>query len=120
MSFTLNDVYVKTFEARNKWRNILLALKVNPATIDSIGVKWRDNPDDCYREGLAEWLRGGEKKWSDVMEALSSPTVGHSGIARALEGSYVHQEKGSGGKEDRTPASNVVQSDSHDRLDKSC
>ncbi len=116
MSFTLNGVYTKTYKARNKWRNILLALKVDHATIDSIGAKWRDNPDNCYREGLDVWLRGEEKSWKDVVEALSSRTVGHSGIARALEESYVHQEEKRGGTGDQTTASNVVQRDSpHDR-----
>ena len=109
MSFTLNGVYTKTYKARNKWRNILLALKVDNATIDSIGAKWRDNPDNCYREGLDVWLRGEEKSWKDVVEALSSPTVGHSGIAKEI---YVHQEKEKGGTGDQTTVSNVVQRDS--------
>ncbi len=78
-----------TFEARNKWRNILLNLKVNIATIESIGSKFRDNPDECYREGLVEWLKGEERSWEDVVEALSSPIVGHSDIATTIERNHI-------------------------------
>ena len=81
----LNEVYVATFDARAKWRNILLMLAVPPGTIDSIGIKWREDPDGCYREGLQEWLKGGERSWKHVVEALSSPTVGFSYIARTIE-----------------------------------
>ena len=81
----LKKVYLVTFDARVKWRNILLVLDVSPATINNVGTKWRDNPDDCYREGLSEWLTGGERSWEDVMGALSSPIVGFSYIARTIE-----------------------------------
>ncbi|XP_064407556.1 probable serine/threonine-protein kinase roco6 isoform X5 [Halichondria panicea] len=81
----LGDLYIATFDARIKWRNFLLVLKIPSDTIDSIGTKWRDDPDDCYREGLKEWLKGGERSWEDVFKALSSPIVGHSDIARTIE-----------------------------------
>ncbi|XP_064407251.1 uncharacterized protein LOC135352068 isoform X3 [Halichondria panicea] len=81
----LGDLYIATFDARIKWRNFLLVLKISSDTIDSIGTKWRDDPDDCYREGLKEWLKGGERSWEDVVKALSSPIVGHSDIARTIE-----------------------------------
>ena len=81
----LKKLYLVTFDARIKWRNILLILDVPSDTIDSIGTKWRDNPDECYREGLKEWLKGGKRSWEDVIKALSSPIVGHSDIARTIE-----------------------------------
>ena len=92
MSITVADlkkVYKTTFEARNEWRNILLELEVSSATIRSIGVRYHDDPKDCYREGLSEWLEGGERSWGDLVEALSSTTVGHSGIAMAIERDYI-------------------------------
>ena len=97
MSITLsnlNKVYRTTFGARNKWKNILLELEVNSTTIDAIGTEWRGNPEDCYREGLKEWLEGGERGWSDLVEALSSPTVGHSDIAMVIERDHL-QSSGS-------------------------
>ncbi len=90
----LNKVYLAMFDARAKWRNILLMLEVPPGTIDSIGVKWRENPDDCYRDGLKEWLKSGERSWKHVVEALSNPTVGHSDIARTIERDHHVQSTG--------------------------
>ncbi|XP_064389668.1 kelch-like protein 17 [Halichondria panicea] len=81
----LGKLYIATFDARVKWRNFLLVLEISSDTIDSIGTKWRDDPDDCYREGLKEWLKGGERSWEDVVKALSSPIVGHVHIARTIE-----------------------------------
>ncbi len=85
----LNKVYLATFDARIKWRNILLMLKVSAATLKTIGNEWSNNPEDCYREGLSEWLNGGEGSWRDIIKALSSPTVGHSDIARTVEKDHV-------------------------------
>ena len=81
----LNKVYLATFEARIKWRNILLMLEVSAATIRSISREWNNDPDDCYREGLLEWLNEGERSWQSMVKALSSPTVGHVHIARTIE-----------------------------------
>ena len=86
----LNKVYLATFDARVKWRNILLMLEVSAATLETIDTKCSNNPDDCYREGLLEWLKGGERSWRDIVKALSSPTVGHSDIARTVEKDHVH------------------------------
>ena len=63
----------------------MLVLKIPSDIIDRIGKDWSNNPDDCYREGLKEWLKGGERSWEDVVKALSSPIVGHSDIARTIE-----------------------------------
>ncbi len=81
----LKKLYLVTFDARIKWRNILLILDVPQAAIDSIGKEWSNNPDECYREGLKEWLNEGEKSWEDMVEALSSPIVGDVHIARTIE-----------------------------------
>ena len=92
MSITIADlrkVYKATFEARNEWKNILLELEVSSANIDNIGVRCRDNPKDCYREGLKEWLEGGEISWKDLVEALSSPTVGHNVVATVIVRDYI-------------------------------
>ncbi len=85
MEFTLNNVYRLTYDARDEWRNILVGLEMSSATIRSIGMQWRDKPDDCYREGLTEWIRGGERDWVFVLDALSSPTVGHKALARKIK-----------------------------------
>ena len=92
MSITKDDlkkVYRITFEARYEWKNILLELLVSSATIKSIGVSCHKNPKDCYREGLSEWLEGGERRWGDLVAALSSPAVGHIDIAMAIDRDYI-------------------------------
>ncbi len=90
-SITTDDlckVYSETFEVRSKWQNVLLALGVGIHSIDSISKKWRDDPGDCYREGLSEWLNGGERSWEDIVHALSSPTVGSTAIASKIKKKY--------------------------------
>ena len=92
MSLTILDlkkVYRTTFEAKTEWKNILLELEVSSATIKSIGTRCQDDPKECYREGLSEWLEGGERSWGDLVEALSSPTVGRSDIAMVIEREYI-------------------------------
>ena len=62
----------------------MLELGFTADEIDGIRKTFQNDPDDCYREGLSEWLKGGERSLKDLMEALSSPTVGHSDIAESL------------------------------------
>ena len=59
------------------------------ATIERIRVRCRDHSDHCYREGLTEWLEGGERSWGDLVKALSSPTVGRSDIAMVIERDFL-------------------------------
>ena len=56
-------------------------------------MRCHNNPDDCYREGLALWLDDGEKSWGDLVIALSSPTVGHKDVARQIERDYIHSTR---------------------------
>ena len=92
MSITIADlkkVYKATFGARNEWQNILLELEVSSATIDSIEITRQGNSSHCFRDGLSEWLTGGVRSWGDLVEALSSPTVGHSDIAMVIKRDYM-------------------------------
>ncbi len=90
----LRDVYEVTYEAREKWANVLLALDVSNPTIESIRSKFHSNPDDCYRQGLSQWLQEGEKSWNDVARAMSSPIVGHKDIAETISKSHLNAKKG--------------------------
>ncbi len=104
----LAKVYRVTFDARTKWRNILLALNISAATIDSIGTKWQDNPDDCYREGLLEWLKGWERSWESMVEALCNPTVGHVRIAKTIERDHVQSCTGEDNPTDVKPDGKLI------------
>ena len=92
MSITREDlkvVYKATFGARNEWQNILLELGVSSTTIYSIEISRQGNPTHCFRDGLSEWLTGGVRSWRDLVEALSSPTVGRNDIAMTIERNYI-------------------------------
>ena len=88
MSLTLADlkeVYRTTFEARSKWKNILLELDVRHYIIRTTEKEY-NSIDDCYREGLYSWLTySSEPTWGDLVKALSSPTVGYLEIAERIE-----------------------------------
>ena len=86
----LNEVYTATFEARNKWKNILLGLGISLTIIDGIEIKCHNIPEDCYREGLGVWLRDRERRWEDLAKALYSPTVGHKDLAREIKRDRIH------------------------------
>ena len=88
----LKQVYARTYKARSRWSNILLALSVDNATIETLGRTHRD-PDDAYRTGLSRWLSGGSGTWKDLAEAMSNPTVGHQDIANDIEKEYLHGGK---------------------------
>ena len=102
----IEEVYAATSDARGKWRNILFSLEVATATINSIGVAGKNNPDICYREGLVEWLKGGQRIWKDVVEALSTPTVGYEGIAKAIE--KLHIQSAADDTADKTSTDNPL------------
>ena len=85
----LKEVYTATYKARNKWRNILLFLEVSSDTIESIGKIYLNKAEDCYREGLLEWLNGKAGTWGDLAKALSSPIVGHNKIAMEIEKAHI-------------------------------
>ena len=85
----LEKVFAATFVARNQWINILLKLEFSSTVIESIRVRCHYIPEDCYREGLTEWLKCGEGSWGDLVEALTSPTVGHNVLAGKIERDYI-------------------------------
>ena len=88
-------VYRATFKAHKQWQNILLELEVssddllNQFTQQHFVWGSRDNTMHYYRDGLRKWLEGGERSWGDLVESLSSPTVGHSDIAKEIERDYI-------------------------------
>ena len=78
---TINDlpqVNRSVLDARTKWYDIGMELKIDAETLDSIE---KDNPrncQDCLREMLKFWLRREEPipTWGALAEALMSPLVG--------------------------------------------
>ena len=73
----LPQVFVAVFDARTKWYDIGLVLKIDAGSLDAIE---EDNPRDvqnCLRALLKKWLRRGQPKptWGALREALESPLV---------------------------------------------
>ena len=91
-SITIADlkvVYRAMFKAHEQWQNILLELEVSSDVIENTHQKYGYNTVICCREGLRQWLEGGERSWVELVEALSSPTVGRSDIAKEIERDYI-------------------------------
>ena len=91
-SITIADlkvVYRTSFKAHKQWLNILLELEVSSDVIEKTRHKYCYNSVSCYHEGLRQWLEGGERSWGDLVEALSSSTVGRSDIAKEIERDYI-------------------------------
>ena len=62
--------------ARLKWREIGLALKIDPTTLEVIR-RSSHNVDDCFTNVILRWFRKGKPVpcWKILAEILSSPPV---------------------------------------------
>ena len=76
------------WEARTKWMNIGLELKLHPTDLEAIGQKFPNNPDSCFREMLTECLKKSTDKfptWNDIAVALKKKTVSCEYLANKVE-----------------------------------
>jgi len=92
---SVNDLaYVqrKLYAVSTKWYNFGLELGLQVATLDSINTKYSDDPSECFREALKEWLKGVNPTptWQAVVNALESPTVAHGHLAEQFKLNYYH------------------------------
>ena len=83
----LQEVYKELFNARTKWYNIGLELRINPTDLDVINMKFKDDPDTCLRESLSKWLKQGDSKpmWATLVSALKCPTVGFNQLSEQVQ-----------------------------------
>ncbi len=90
----LGQVFELLFPARTKWYSLGLALEVNSDTLDSIE---ENNPVDiCLRKMLKTVLHTKTSlTWSDLCEALRTPTVGRNDVAKDTEVTISTKRKGS-------------------------
>ena len=80
-------VYKELFEVRAKWRWIGLEFDLTPGTLQSIEREYLRPEDQLYRV-LLKWLNRGSATWRQLVEALRSPPVGETKLARELEENY--------------------------------
>ena len=87
----LQKVQSDLWNARTRWRNLGDALGIHASSIDSIAMKHREDPVNCFREMLSEWLRGGStppRTWNTLVAALRMETVDLGSIADEIERKY--------------------------------
>ena len=90
----LGDVQDLIWDARPKWYNLGLKLRVSQATLTMIKQNHPDG-DDCFREMLSEWLKSVEPSWEELLAALKKPSVGYPQLAKKIAREYGNSDKGS-------------------------
>ena len=86
----LQKVKNELWDARTYWKDFGLALSMSQNTLDSIAITQRDDPGNCLREMLAEWLRGAgdpPRTWSTITAALKQVKPLEA-IAEEVEGKH--------------------------------
>ena len=79
----LQEVLEALDSASSKWFNIGLALGLKNAFLTGLESQYRDN-ETCLRKMLAEVLNTRHVTWSDLSDALRSPTVKFIPLAEAI------------------------------------
>ena len=80
----LNDIY----PCRAKWYNLGIQLRVVVGTLDCFKVQYGD-PGDQLREVLRMWLTSSDNPtWMALTEALKSPVIEETKLARELQKKY--------------------------------
>ena len=79
----LNELY----DARVKWFNFALELKICPNDLAAIRMRHRDDPDECFKDSLSTWLNKGDPTptWYALVNALRSPTVGFHQLSEQVQ-----------------------------------
>ena len=79
----------ETYEARAKWHNLGVALKMSKQELESIESRC-SSTEDGLREMLRTWLRRVEPQptWAALVKALASKLVEEGPLAKGLEEKY--------------------------------
>ena len=94
MELSLNTVRNEIHDARSKWYDIGLELKVPEPTLKSIESKYVDDKT-CLREVISVWLRTGDNAtWESLVDALRTRVVDEPRLAADLEGMYCSEIPG--------------------------
>ena len=89
---SVNDLHVVMEElndARAKWDDIGLQLRMSVGALDAIKEQY-DDPSHCLKETLKTWLKTcpSPPTWKNIVDALRSSTVGEVRLATDLEQKY--------------------------------
>ena len=80
-SNNIHEILNSVWEARQKWYNIGIELKLEVSDLDVIQCKNNENPDNCITEMLVSWLRRGGATWEAMIDALNQNAVGFCELA---------------------------------------
>ncbi len=82
------------YEARTKWNSIGLELGMNHSDLAAIKQRNREDPDECFKELLNQWLTRTNPKptWEAVVRALESQTVGYGQLAERIKEEHLAPE----------------------------
>ena len=80
-------MFKAVYDARSKWHNIGLELKINPSDLDAYKVNHKDDPEECFKDVLSNWLKQVDPRptWAALASALSSRTVGHGQLSEVVK-----------------------------------
>ena len=81
----LSEVRTKVWDARNKWFDLGIELKLNHADLTAIQQAFGTDPTTCLTEMLVRWLKTGRATWAKMIVALKHPAVGNSALAGKVE-----------------------------------
>ena len=89
MDLDLSTVRNEIHDARTKWYDIGIELKVDVTTLKTIESMY-SNSQDCLCEVITEWLKTVHPKptWRSLVDALRRPVVDESKLAAVIEGKY--------------------------------
>ena len=81
----LFEIQEAIWDARPKWKNIGLGLKISTSDIEVIDVN-KGNVDDKFQSMILKWLQNGKNcTWAALCKALSARSVGHASLAAKIE-----------------------------------
>ena len=88
MELSLTTVRNELHDARTKWIEIGVELKVKISTLKSIEARY-DDAKSCLREVIAVWLKEDEHPtWQSLVDALRTQVVDEPRLAAELEAKY--------------------------------
>ena len=89
MDLDLSTVRNELHDVRTKWYDIGVELKLKIPTLKSIETRYNDDPKDCLREVITEWLKVVDHQtWKPLVDALRTRVIDEPKLAAELEAKY--------------------------------
>ena len=85
MEDDLFSVYCEVLDLAPNWMNVGLMLGIRNADLKGIRITYRENPQDCLKETLEQWLKqahdiekNGLPTWKKIVEVTAHPVAGNN------------------------------------------